>query len=295
MQAKKAVCAVIGAGILWGVISLFIRPLSAAGLDPMQIAGVRMITATVLFLGVIAVRSREKLRVRFRDLWMFVGTGIVSVSLFNFCYFYTIIHSEASVAVVLLYTSPVFILLLSALLFRERITTRKVLALALTFAGCVCVAGLTGGVRLSAVVFLTGIGSGLFYGLYTIFGRYALAKYDAATVTAYSFLFGLLGTLPFCKPVTLVRTVAAEPRILLLCVGIGICSTVLPYFLYTWGLQRMESGKAAILVAVEPLVGAVIGMLVFRESHNALKLVGIALILTAIVLLNLPEQSKTKT
>ena len=280
MQEQKAIPAVLGAGALWGLISLFIRPLSAAGLDSMQIAAVRMVTATVLFLTVIAVRSPEKLRVRLRDLWMFVGTGIVSVTLFNFCYFYTIIHSEASVAVVLLYTSPVFILLLSALLFHERVTRRKLFALALTFAGCVCVAGLTGGVRLSAVVCLTGIGSGLFYGLYTIFGRYALAKYDASTVTAYSFLFGLLGSLPFGKPAALIRTVSAEPRLALLCVGIGVCSTVLPYFLYTWGLQRMESGKAAILVAVEPLVGAVIGMTVFRESRSAVKLVGIALILT---------------
>lgn len=290
MQTRKAVCAVMGAGILWGVISLFIRPLSAAGFDPMQIAAIRMITATVLFLGVIVIRSPEKLRVQVRDLWMFVGTGVVSVTMFNFCYFYTIVHSEASVAVVLLYTSPVFILLLSALLFHERITRRKVFALLLTFAGCVCVAGLTGGVRLSAVVFLTGIGSGLFYGLYTIFGRYALAKYDAVTVTAYSFLFALAGTLPFGKLPALARTICAEPRLVLLCVGIGLCSTVLPYFLYTWGLERMESGKAAILVAVEPLVGAVVGMLVFHESRNAVKLVGIALILTAIVLLNLPEK-----
>ena len=72
-----------------------------------------------------------------------------------------------------------------------------------------------------------------------------------------------------------------------------MCSTVLPYFLYTWGLERIESGKAAILVAVEPLVGALVGMLVFHESRNAVKLVGIALILTAIVLLNLPEKQKT--
>lgn len=290
MHNRKAVCAVIGAGVLWGVISLFIRPLSDAGFDHMQIAAIRMIVAAVLFISVIAVRARDKLRVHLRDLWMFAGTGIVSVTLFNFCYFYTIIHCEASIAVVLLYTSPVFILLLSALLFHERITRRKVLALALTFAGCVCVAGITGGVRLSAVVFLTGIGSGLFYGLYTIFGRYALAKYDAVTVTAYSFLFSLLGTLPFGRPASIVRTVAVEPRLLFLCLGIGICSTVLPYFLYTWGLERMESGKAAILVAVEPLVGALVGMLVFHESRNAVKLAGIVLILSAIVLLNLPEK-----
>ncbi len=50
----------------------------------------------------------------------------------------------------------------------------------------------------------------------------------------------------------------------------------------------MEAGRAAILVAVEPLVGALIGILVFREDHGPLKLLGILLILAAVVLLNLP-------
>lgn len=295
MKERNAIASVLAAGILWGIISLFIRPMSAAGLDSMQIAAVRMIVAAVAFVGFTAIRFPQKLRIRLRDVWMFVGTGVVSVALFNFCYFYTIIHSEASVAVVLLYTSPVFILLLSALLFRERITRRKVLALALTFAGCVCVAGLTGGTRLSALVLAAGLGSGLFYGLYTIFGRYALQKYDSVTVTAYTFLFGLVSTLPVCRPIQLAQSLCAQPTLCLLGVGIGLCSTVLPYFFYTWGLERMESGKAAILVAVEPLVGAVIGMTVFRESCGAVKLMGIALILTAIVLLNLPDQhTRTK-
>ncbi|MBQ6904196.1 MAG: DMT family transporter, partial [Lachnospiraceae bacterium] len=163
---KKSVLSVVGAGVLWGIISLFIRPLSDAGLTSVRITAVRMIVGSVVLVVFTAARSRDKLRIRLRDLWMFVGTGVVSTAVFNFCYFYTIIHSEASVAVVLLYTSPVFILLLSALLFRERITRVKVASLVLTFAGCVCVAGLTGGVRLTAPVLLTGLGSGLFYGLY---------------------------------------------------------------------------------------------------------------------------------
>ena len=56
----------------------------------------------------------------------------------------------------------------------------------------------------------------------------------------------------------------------------------------------MESGKAAILVAVEPMVGAVVGMTVFHESRSAVKLVGVACILTAIVLLNLPQNAHSK-
>ena len=285
--SRSAVFAVLAAGMLWGVISLFVRPLSAAGLDSMQIAAVRMLFSALLFTAAVALRSPDLLRVKVRDLWLFAGTGICSVTLFNFCYFYTIIHSEASVAVVLLYTSPVFILLLSAWFFHDKITARKWIALLLTVIGCVCVAGLRGdSLRLPPVILLTGLGSGLFYGLYTIFGRIALQRYAASTVTAYTFLFGCLAALPFLKPAVLVQSIAVQPTVLLWCVGIGVCCTVLPYFLYTWGLARMDAGKAAITVAVEPAVGAVIGMTVFHETHDPVKLLGIAVILFAIVLLN---------
>lgn len=287
---QKASIAVILAGILWGTISIFIRALSAAGISSLEIAMIRMIVAALLFTAVVALKDKKLLRVGLGDLWMFVGTGIVSVVLFNCCYFSTIVNSEASVAVVLLYTSPVFIMLLSALLFKEKITAQKLTALILTVAGCVLVAGLLGGgFAISPKVLLTGLASGLFYGLYTIFGRVALEKYDTMTVTAYTFLFGMIGSVFIGDVGRVWSVVRGEPELLLWCLGIGIFCTVLPYFLYTWGLQRLEAGKAAILVAVEPLVGAVIGMTVFQESREPAKLLGIALIIGAIILLNREE------
>lgn len=287
---QKASIAVILAGILWGTISIFIRALSAAGISSLEIAMIRMIVAALLFTAVVALKDKKLLRVGLGDQWMFVGTGIVSVVLFNCCYFSTIVNSEASVAVVLLYTSPVFIMLLSALLFKEKITARKLTALVLTVAGCVLVAGLLGGgFAISPKVLLTGLASGLFYGLYTIFGRVALEKYDTMTVTAYTFLFGMIGSVFVGDVGRVWSVVRGEPELLLWCLGIGIFCTVLPYFLYTWGLQRLEAGKAAILVAVEPLVGAVIGMTVFQESREPAKLLGIALIIGAIILLNRKE------
>ena len=293
-----ASAAVLGAGVLWGVINLFVRTLSAEGLSALQISMVRMIVSAAVVWGGLLLLDRKHLRVRVRDLWMFAGTGIVSIVLFNVFYFDTMINGQASVAVVLLYTSPVFVMLLSALLFRERITARRLIALVLTVAGCAAVAGLFSAGNVSAGnaavisprILLTGLASGLFYALYTIFGRVALRHYDSLTVTAYTFLFGTAGSVVFGHPVEAGRTFAAHPYLIGFGVGIGVVCTVLPYFLYTWGLARMPSGKAAILVAVEPLVGAVLGMTVFGEDHSLPKLIGIALILASILLLGTEKQ-----
>lgn len=284
MKKNIAVLSVISAGALWGIIGIFIRKLSAAGLSAMQISLIRMLVAAPCFTAAVALADRRSLRIRPKDCLLFVGTGIVSVVLFNICYFYTMIHAQASVAVILLYTSPVFIMLLSALIFKEKITPGKLISLAMTFAGCILVAGLSGSSGLTPLTLATGLASGFFYGLYTIFGRFALRRYGSMTVTAWTFIFGLIGSLPVGDPAGTVKTVAEHPSLILWCLGIGIFCTVLPYFLYTAGLSDMESGRAAILVAVEPMVGAVLGIAAFGESRDILKLIGIALILAAIIL-----------
>lgn len=287
MKTKTAAVAVILAGVLWGIISLFVRSLYDAGLDALQISALRLSVAALSFLLALLCWKRSLLKIRLRDIWMFICTGIVSVVLFNTLYFYTTVNSQASVAVVLLYTSPAFVILFSALLFREKITVKKLLALAMTVGGCVLVSGmLGGGYKLTPLLLLTGLGSGIFYALYTIFARFALKKYDSMTVTAYTFLLGALGALPLGKPGATLAVLAAAPKLWVSALCIGIVCTVLPYALYTWGLERMDSGRASLLVAVEPLVGALVGILVFHESCGAGKLIGVALILGAVCVLS---------
>jgi drug/metabolite transporter (DMT)-like permease len=291
MKKILPTASVIAAGVLWGIISFFINALSAAGMSAMQITFVRMAVSAPLMLMAAAVICRGKLRLNLKDIWMFAGTGIVSIVLFNICYFYTMIHSEVSIAVVLLYTSPVFIMLISAVFFKEKITLSKLAALGMTFGGCVLVAGLSGGSSVMPFIVITGLASGLFYGLYTIFGRIALKKYDSLTVTVYTFIFGLIGSAPVGDAAGAFRIISDQPSLIFWCAGIGIFCTILPYFLYTWGLARMDPSKAAITVAVEPMVGAVIGMTFYQENSSPARLAGIALIIGALVVLNVKKPS----
>lgn len=287
MRKNGPAIAVILTGCLWGVINIFVRTLSAAGLGSLQIALGRLAAAALIFSIFLLIKDPSCFRIRLNDIWMFIGTGVVSVVFFNLCYFYTMIHGQASIAVVLLYTSPVFVMLFSALLFREKITPRKITALILTVTGCVFVSGLiAGNLSVTPLVLLSGIASGMLYALYTIFGRYALAKYSTYSVTVYTFILAFIASVFFGDAPGLISTLRADPSLILWILGLAVVSTVFPYFLYTWGMQHMESGKAAILVAVEPVVGAIIGMTVFREPHDLYKLIGITLIIAAIFVLN---------
>ena len=284
---------VLAGASLWGLIGLFNRTLMAAGLSARSIVLVRNLGGLAMLALVLLVWRRDAFRVSPRHLGWFFGTGVVSVLLFTWCYFSCQEQCSLAVAAILLYTSPAFVAVLAALLWRERLTRRKLAALGLTFGGCVLVTGvLSGGVQVTLQGFLLGLGSGFFYALYSIFGRYALARYGPYTVTLYTFLFAGAGSLLFLDLGEL-EAAAQREGVLPAALGLAAVSTVLPYLLYTAGLARIESGRAAILASVEPVVAALVGILAFREPMSPGVGLGILCILGAVLLMGTPAADRT--
>lgn len=288
----KSAWMIAGAGALWGMIALFVRALNAAGLSALEIVFFRNLLAAAALGVVVAVRDRSALRIRLRDVWMFVGTGMVSIELFNLCYFYTLSRSSVAVAALLLYTSPVFVLLLSILLFRERLTAHRLAAIVITIAGCACITGVFSQAQAVApMTVLCGLGSGLFYALYSIFGKFALRRYSAMTVSFYTFVFAALATAPF-SAAHCTQKVLAQPHTLLVGLGLAAVCTVVPFLLYTGGLDGVPASQAAVLATVEPLVGSLLGVVVFGDPFTIWTVLGMALILSSILVLQLPPRRR---
>ncbi|MBE6018753.1 MAG: hypothetical protein E7230_00215 [Clostridiales bacterium] len=289
---RKGALLVILAGACWGSISIYINYLSAAGLGTMQISFLRQMLSVMVFSLVILVRDRSKFRIELKDLWIIMLCGLINGVLFNFLYFYTIINSRASIAVVLLYTSPVFVMILARLFFGEKFTRAKLAALVLTVIGCVFVTGVIGeGYTPPAVAILTGVLTGLAYALNNILTSAAVKKNDPETVTMYTLLFSFLFLIPFSGGASLVEKCVAEPMIIAVAFIMCLVTGVLAQFVFSKGLGLIESGKAAIYGASEPIVGALVGIFVFREESNFLKILGIVLVIAAILIINSDKTS----
>ena len=286
---KFAPMFVLSAGTLWGVMGVFVRKLGTYGFSPLQIACLRILFGAVLFLLITAVFRRDLLKIQPRDVGLFLGMGLISLLLFTVCYFTTISLASLSVAAILLYTSPIWVMLMSAVCFREKITRRKLLCAAMAFGGCVLVSGIGSAASLSPMVIVTGLLSAVGYGLYSIFGTFALRKYQPLTVTTYAFLFGAAGALLLCNPAQIARVIceSGQPgRLVLLITVTAFVTAVLPYLLYTVGLSHMRASAAAIMASIEPVVATAAGALVFGEALTIPAFIGIALVLAAIVVLN---------
>ena len=290
---RKGALLIILAGTCWGVISIFINYLSDAGLGEMQISFLRQLFAVLVFTLIIFIRDRSKFRIPVKDLGLLMIVGLINGVMFNFLYFYTIVHSRASIAVVLLYTSPVFVMILARVFFKEKITGLKFIALVLTVIGCVLVTGVIGeGYTPPPAAILTGVLTGLAYALNNILTSAAVKKNDPLTVTFYTLFFSFLFLIPFSGWNSLTSLCGANPMILLVAFLMCIVTAVLAQYFFSVGLGLIESGKAAIYGATEPIVGSLVGILIFHEESNFMKIAGIIMVIAAILLIGKNDAEK---
>lgn len=279
---------IILSACLWGTIGIAVKELNSLGISAMQVVFLRAAATVILMAPILLIYNKTLFKIKFKDIWCFIGTGIVSIVLFTFFNFYTIKLTTLSFASIMMYTAPFIMVFLAAIFFKEKITVKKLLACILAFLGCCLVAGIfSQDNTITGVSILTGVASGFFYALYTVFSRYSLSKgYVVLTITFYTFVFSLIGSLPFINLKETVWAVYSSPKSLIYIVVIAVFNTIAPYILYTSGLKGVESGIALILATAEPVVATIIGIFIYNEGLTLLSFIGIILVILSVIILN---------
>ena len=285
------------AGACWGLTGFCNRFATALGFSQAQILFARCAVPFVVLGVYLLFTNRKAFRIRLRDVWCFLGSGLLSVTTFGLAYMNAMQEMSLSLAVVLLYTAPVFVMVMSAIFFHERITRTKLVALVCVIAGVLLTAGVfTGAIATTPKGIVLGLISGIGYAFYSIFTRFAFERgYSSATVTFYTFLFsslvvGALADVP--QMVTLITTPEAAGWLL----ALGLVTCLAPYVFYTKGLEGVENGVASILATIEVVVATAMSALFFHEPFSLLNACGIAILFVGIVLMNInPGALRRKT
>lgn len=281
---------VLSAASLWGTAGIFVRNLEKTELSEMDMVFGRAFFAALILGIAVIFKDKSLFKIHIKDIWLFIASGLGSIVLFNFSYYTTMSLTSLSVAAVLLYTAPFFVMLISSVLFKKRLTVKKLSALLTAFLGCCLVSGaFESQSRISGKALIFGLLTGLGYALYTIFGELLINRgYKTLTITFYVFLFATVGTVFFIKPSDFLAS--TTPNSLMWMVLMAFFNTVLPYILYTKGLFGVDATAAPIIATIEPVVATLIGTFIFSEPITFLAVLGIALVLLSVLLLNLKSK-----
>ena len=111
------------------------------------------------------------------------------------------------------------------------------------------------------------------------------------TATLYTMIFMAIFALVVSKPQEMIEITMQSPAVLIPAVfALGICTGIMPYFLYTLALRALPAGTASSLGIIEPMAATVFGAICFSEMPDMFQGIGIVLILGAVSLLSRSEE-----
>ena len=273
-------------GICFGSAGIFVRELSE-NMNSTSIISSRVVIA-ILLLGLwIAVYHPDYFKIKLKDIWIFVGAGVIGTLGLNIC----------SLSAVLIALSPIFVIIFAFILFHESITKKKIISIILALAGCVLTSGIfenNASMHWTWIGIFVGSAGAVFYALYSVFSKIGMKRdYQALTITFYSMVAITVVLLPFTQWGHIANYITLNPiRNTLFMVIHSLCTAVCPYAFYTIALDHMDAGKASILCSCEPVAAMVFGIFFFKEIPTALSIIGLIIVLVALAMLVLPDKNE---
>jgi drug/metabolite transporter (DMT)-like permease len=283
-------------GIFFGSGGIFIRRLIEMGVDSYSIVFLRVFIALPILILWLFFTNKKLFYVRLKDVWVFFGAGVLGTLGLNLSYNYSITELSLSLSAILLSLAPIFVVIFSFFLFKEKITSTKIYCMILAIVGSALASGVFESVsmRWSFKGILVGLFAAIFYSLYSIFSKIAMEKkYDALTITLYSTLAITIVLFPMNDWGFVREIISVSPlKMSIFMVAHSLCTCIFPYALYTISLNYMDAGKASILCSCEPIAATIFGLLFYNEVPTLLSLVGLVIVLVALGILSLKNSKQ---
>lgn len=287
----------IFSGIFFGSGGIFIRRLIEMGIDSYSIVFLRVFIALPILILWLFFTDKKLFYIKLKDTWIFFGAGVLGTLGLNLSYNYSITELSLSLSAILLSLAPIFVVIFSFFLFKEKITSIKIWCMILAIVGSILASGVFEDMTTMHWSFkgiIVGLFAAIFYSLYSIFSKIAMEKkYDALTITLYSTLAITIVLFPLNDWKYVKEILSINPlNMSIFMILHSLCTCIFPYALYTIALNHMDAGKASILCSCEPIAATIFGLLFYNEVPTLLSLVGLVIVLIALGVLSLKKNSK---
>jgi drug/metabolite transporter (DMT)-like permease len=278
MDRLIGVSLVILSAAAFGTLAIIGHYAYAAGIDTATLLFLRFGISAVL-IGLLLVLRGEFLP-RGRSLALLIGMGAIGYFGQSFCFLTAIKYASAGLVALLLYLYPTFVVILSALFLKKRITRLKMAALGLATLGTALTVNPQGGQWIGILLALS---AAVIYAVYIIVGSVVMQNVSAVQSSTVIFasagaVFGVLAAIQGPSwPTTSSGWLAVG--------AIALIATVIPVVTFLAGLKRIGPTDASMLSTFEPVVTILLAAFLLGESLQPVTLLGGGLILAAVLLI----------
>lgn len=281
------------AGIMFGSGGVFVRTLTQNGIDSTTLLFLRFSIAIIPILIAILFTDKNLLKINLKDIPMILVCAMCIVGL-NLCYNESMNSISLSLAAVLLSLAPIYVLIFAYVVFREKITSKKIICMILAISGCILMTGLLEN-SLSSIPLhgiMAGIGAGLFWAVYLMASKKSIENgKHTYTILFYSIIFLSIGLIPFTHFNQVSSFININPVLTILFLIIhSTFSFALPYIFSTLSLNYIDSGVSSILLSgAEPFAALIFGFLIYSEIPSILMFCGFLLTIISMTMLSKNE------
>jgi drug/metabolite transporter (DMT)-like permease len=288
--------------LLWAVSGSSSKFLFQQGITPFQLVQIRVTLASAVLLLFLCCRQRHLLLISSKDILYFAVLGIMGMGMVQFTYFFTISKIKVAAAILLQYMAPILIALYSVVFAREKLIPSAVIAIFGATAGCYLVVGAydLDLFALNKLGVISGLCAAAAFAFYSVYGERGMRRYSPWTVLFYALLASAL----FWNMAHLFWNAAPTPLSALLqpysatqwgwILYIVVLGTVVPFGLYFEGISLIRSTRASITATLEPIMAGLISYLFLGELMGPLQLLGGALVIASVIILQLRQEYDDK-
>jgi drug/metabolite transporter (DMT)-like permease len=236
-------------------------------------------------IGLLLRRGPRQLQVPRLDLARLFVLGIGGIAASNYFYYLAIQRTNVATAIIIQYTAPVWVLIYMVARRAERLTLSKIGSVALAITGIALVIGLLGGgkIQLDTIGVMAALIAAFSFSYYNIGGHYLLARYDRWMVVLYTTFSASLFWIVINPPGKILAAHYSPATWIFLAI-FSLLSVLLPFAFYFAGLERLSPTKAIIASCLEPVFSILIAAIALKELVGPLQTLGIAMVLSAIIL-----------
>jgi len=252
----------------------------------------RVLGGSILFFLTFYLFIKEE--VLKADIIRLIFCGLFGVAINQLFFFEGLNLTTPINAAIIMTTSPILVIVFSALIIKEKITFQKVIGIILGISGAATLILKSGNISIENDFFLGNILifiNATSYSIYLVLVKGLMTRYHPITVMFYVFSFGLIFVLPFgISELNSINLNTFTTSIYLKVAFVVICTTFIAYLFNAFALKSLNPSVVSVYIYLQPVLASLIAILLESDSLDIIKVISSLFIFSAVFLVSIPAK-----